>query len=60
VLDANPLDDLRNTTQIRYVMKNGRLYEASTLREIWPRQREVQRPWWWGEEDCPNGNGVCE
>jgi Tol biopolymer transport system component len=61
VLDANPLDDLRNTTQIRYVMKNGRLYEASTLSEIWPRQREVQRPWWWGEE-CLNGNGseVCK
>ncbi|HUF30658.1 MAG TPA: amidohydrolase family protein, partial [Gemmatimonadaceae bacterium] len=60
VLDANPLDDLRNTTQISYVMKNGRLYEAATLTEIWPRQREVQRPWWWGEEEkCVNGNGAC-
>ena len=39
VLDANPLDDIRNTNTIRYVMKNGRLYDASTMNEIWPRQR---------------------
>ena len=28
VLEANPLDDIRNTNRIRYVMKNGRLYDA--------------------------------
>jgi hypothetical protein len=28
-------------------MKNGRLYDASTLAEIWPRQREVAKLWWW-------------
>ena len=39
VLDANPLDDIRNTNTVRYVMKNGRLYDASTMNEIWPRQR---------------------
>ena len=47
VLDANPLADLKNTTSIRYVMKNGRLYEAATLDEIWPRNRKVTRQWWW-------------
>jgi hypothetical protein len=46
VLDANPLDDIANTNTVRYVMKNGRLYEAETLREIWPRQREAPKPWW--------------
>ncbi len=46
VLDANPLTDIKNTNTVRYVMKNGRLYEAETLREIWPRQREMERPWW--------------
>jgi hypothetical protein len=42
-------------------MKNGRLYDAGTLAEIWPRQREVQRPWWWTDEqaECVNGNGSC-
>lgn len=46
VLDADPLADLRNSTQIRYVMENGRLYEASTLNEIWPRQRALPDPAW--------------
>ena len=41
VLDANPLDDIKNTNTIRYVMKNGRLYDANTMAEIWPRQRSA-------------------
>ncbi len=47
VLDRNPLDDIRHTTAIRYVMKNGRLYEGDTLDEVWPRQRPLPRQWWW-------------
>ena len=46
ILDANPLDDIRNTEQIRYVMKNGRLYEGDTLDEVWPRQRPLERAGW--------------
>jgi hypothetical protein len=46
VLDANPLEDIRNTNTIRYVMKNGRLYEGDTLNEVWPRQRRApDEPW---------------
>ncbi len=43
----NPLDDIRNTNTIRYVMKNGRLYEGETLAEVWPRKGSVARLWWW-------------
>ena len=50
VLDANPLEDIHNTNSVRYVMKNGRLYEGDTLNEIWPRQRALPRMWWWGTE----------
>jgi hypothetical protein len=50
VLDANPLEDIHNTNTIRYVMKNGRLYEGETLNEVWPRQRTLPRMWWWGTE----------
>jgi hypothetical protein len=50
VLDANPLDDLHNTTSISYVMKNGRLYEADTLTEIWPRRQPLPEMWWWRVE----------
>jgi hypothetical protein len=46
VLDANPLDDIKNTNTIRYVMKNGRVYEGNTLNEIWPRQRALPKQWW--------------
>jgi imidazolonepropionase-like amidohydrolase len=53
VLDANPLEDIHNTEQIRYVMKNGRLYEGETLNEVWPRQKALPAMWWWGQE--PNG-----
>jgi len=50
VLDANPLEDIHNTNTVRYVMKNGRLYEGQTLNEVWPRQRQLPRMWWWGGE----------
>ena len=50
VLDANPLEKLENSTSIRYVMKNGRLYEAANLTEVWPRQRPLPPQWWWSLE----------
>jgi len=46
VLDANPLENIRNTNTVRLVMKNGRLYDATTLGEVWPRQREMAKQWW--------------
>jgi imidazolonepropionase-like amidohydrolase len=52
VLDSNPLDNIRNTTAIRYVMKNGRLYNGNTLDEIWPRVKKAG-PFYWQDEDVP-------
>jgi cytosine/adenosine deaminase-related metal-dependent hydrolase len=49
VMDANPLDDIRNTNTLRYVMKNGRLYDANTLDELWPRQKKANFYWQNGE-----------
>ncbi len=46
VLDKNPLDDIRNTNTIRYVMKNGRLYDGNTLDEVWPRTRPLGQLYW--------------
>lgn len=34
VLDKNPLDDIYNTESIKYVMVNGRLYDAESMNEI--------------------------
>ena len=39
VLNTNPLDDIRNTTDILYVMKDGVLYDGDTLDEIWPEAK---------------------
>ncbi len=50
ILDANPLDDLRNTNRIHMVMVNGRLYDADTLAEQYPGDREVAPLWWWDDE----------
>ncbi|HEX4684229.1 MAG TPA: amidohydrolase family protein, partial [Gemmatimonadaceae bacterium] len=55
VLDKNPLDDIKNTNTIRYVMKNGRLYDANTMSEMWPRQKQVARLWWWQNQLPGNG-----
>jgi len=44
ILDANPLDDIRHTNTVRYVMKNGRLYDGDTLDELWPERRPAALP----------------
>ncbi|MDT8340679.1 MAG: amidohydrolase family protein, partial [Longimicrobiales bacterium] len=46
VLDGNPLEDIRNTARIRYVVKGGVVYEADTLDEVWPRQRPFGPNYW--------------
>jgi imidazolonepropionase-like amidohydrolase len=46
VLDRNPLTDIRNSTSLRYVMKNGRLYDANTLDQIAPTPSKLSAPWW--------------
>ena len=33
VLDANPLDDLHHARRIRYVVKDGRVYDEAALRK---------------------------
>jgi hypothetical protein len=47
VLERSPLDDIRNTNSLRYVMKNGELFDASTMDRLWPEQRSLPSPWWW-------------
>ena len=45
ILDKNPLVDIKNTLSIEDVMKNGRLYKADTLDQIWPQQRKLPPLW---------------
>lgn len=53
VLDRNPLENIKNTNSIRYVMKNGELYEGDTLKMIWPTEKPLPKPFWWETEPKP-------
>ena len=41
ILDKNPLTNIRHTDAIFQVMKNGRLYEGSSLDEVYPRKQKA-------------------
>lgn len=46
ILSKDPLDNIKNTTAIEFVMKNGVLYNGSTLNQIWPTKIPATKPWW--------------
>lgn len=46
VLNSNPLVNIRNTTDIQYVVKGGVVYDDDSLDEVWPRQRRYGTPYW--------------
>jgi len=46
VLDKNPLENLRNSESIKYVMVNGRLYDAETMTETGNYNRPRQKFFW--------------
>lgn len=50
VLDKNPLDDIHNTNTIRYVIKDGEIYEGDTLKKISPVEKEIAPFWWWSAD----------
>ena len=49
VLDKDPLEDIRNTHDVRYTMVGGRLYDAATMSELLPRAR-AREPFWFEAE----------
>lgn len=46
VMIENPLDDIRNSEKIKYVMVNGRLYDADSMNEIGNHDKPRLRFWW--------------
>lgn len=51
IFDADPLADIANVEKLSHVMKNGRLYEAANLTEVWPVKRPL--PTQWFEQEGP-------
>jgi hypothetical protein len=46
VLNFNPLDNIKNSKDLKYVMKDGRLYDANTLDELYPTKKVLPKMWW--------------
>jgi Tol biopolymer transport system component/imidazolonepropionase-like amidohydrolase len=57
VLNRNPLENIRATTDIQYVVKGGVVYDDDTLDELWPRARKYG-PMYWLQPDALKGGTV--
>ena len=51
ILNTNPLDNIRNSLDIRYVVKNGEVYEGATLNRVWPSAKPFPKPHWVQERE---------
>ena len=45
ILDKNPLENIRNSNSVSMVMKDGRLYNANNLDEVYPKQAIAKFNW---------------
>jgi imidazolonepropionase-like amidohydrolase/Tol biopolymer transport system component len=45
IMESNPLDDIRNSEKIKYVMVNGRLYDSMTMNELLSREKIRGKMW---------------
>ncbi len=54
VLDRDPLADIHNSNSIRYVMKNGELFEGNSLDRVWPAPKKLDKQWWQGTDPVRN------
>jgi CubicO group peptidase (beta-lactamase class C family)/imidazolonepropionase-like amidohydrolase/Tol biopolymer transport system component len=53
VLDADPLQNIRNARSINSVMKGGVLYRGGTLDRVWPNPAPLTVPWSLRRETLP-------
>ena len=52
ILNKDPLDEIRNTSSIEMVMKNGRLYNGDNLNQVYPLQKNSENFNW--QEKAPS------
>jgi imidazolonepropionase-like amidohydrolase len=58
VLDANPLENIRNTDKVAKVMLGGRLYDARSLNEEVTGNRQRPAYWWEGGGNASAGRAA--
>ncbi len=59
ILGEDPLEDLRNTNTLTHVIKNGTVYDAETLDEVWPVEKKAS-PFSWQSEKPTGIPGIKE
>ena len=55
ILNTNPLDNIRNTTDIKWVVKGGTMYDAMSLDQVWPKAVPFG-PYYWVNDDALQQN----
>ncbi|HEY9422609.1 MAG TPA: amidohydrolase family protein, partial [Thermoanaerobaculia bacterium] len=49
ILDANPLENIQNSAQIRWVVQNGRVYDSMTMDQVYP-DKVKRQPFFWQKQ----------
>lgn len=57
ILNKNPLEDIRNSNSVKFVIKNGVVYDAGTLDEIHPENKKAT-PFLWQTKKPENLPGL--
>ena len=55
ILNSNPIENIKNTLDMKYVMKGGKLYDAMSLDEVWPKATPFG-PYYWVNDDVLQQN----
>ena len=51
ILNCDPLEDIRCSADIEYVVKNGFVWHADSMTQMWPEYKPLLKPWWHSDED---------
>ena len=43
ILEKDPMENIRHTNTVQFVIKNGRMYDGNTLDEVYPRQQKAAK-----------------
>jgi len=51
ILNANPLQNIRNTMNIRWVVQGGFVWDAESMTQVWPERKPLGRFFWQTPEE---------
>ena len=59
LIDGDPTRDIRDTQNIRLVVKNGEVFDGETLDQVWPINEPLDyQPWWQGSAPAIRKNAT--